>query len=192
MPLVPSFVYGISQGAAPPGIPLSALAASSSGPKRTRQLARETRRHNPLRSAKKKANSESDGWDRTLVRFRAYLDTLFNVQHGQPSGGLVPEMALAKLTQFMKEDLKPSVSDFFYCVFVHHFTNSSTWQQPLRDMKAGEGKRSRDIEIYLEGLLQAIRQADPAPMPVGDSDEYSTTVAALSRRKRFYSRFGVR
>ena len=57
-------------------------------------------------------------------------------------------------------------------------------------MKAGEGKRSRDMEIYLEGLLQAIRQADPAPIPEGgESDECSTTVAALSRRKHFYSSF---
>ena len=97
-------------------------------------------------------------------------------------------MALAKMTEFVKEDLKRSVSDFFYCALIHRFTNSSTRQQPLRDMKAGEGKRSRDMEIYLEGLLQAIRQADPAPVPVGgELDECSTTVAALSRRKHFYS-----
>ena len=56
-------------------------------------------------------------------------------------------------------------------------------------MKAGEGKRSRDMEIYLEGLLQAIRRADPAPIPVGGSDEGDTTVAALSRRKHLYSWF---
>ncbi|KAF9783213.1 hypothetical protein BJ322DRAFT_141439 [Thelephora terrestris] len=146
-------------GVTPPEIPLPVPIASSSGPRRTRHSARETRRHDPLRSVKK-VDSDADGWNRALVRFRAHLDTLFTVQHGQPSGGLTPEMALARLTEFVKEDLKRS---------------------PLRNMKAGEGKRSRDMEIYLEGLLQAIRRADPAPIPVGDSDECGTTVAALSR-----------
>ena len=64
-----------------------------------------------------------DGWDKTLVRFRAEFDTQYSVHNGQPSGGLVPEMALAKVTKFVKEDLKRSVSGFFYWVFAHHFTN---------------------------------------------------------------------
>ena len=91
------------------------MPASSSGPKRTRQPVREARRHNPLRGAKKKAEADfdSEGWDRTLLRFRAHLDTLCNFQNGQPSGGFVPETALAKMNKFIKEDLKRSVSDFF-------------------------------------------------------------------------------
>ena len=141
----------------------------------------------------KKADSEDDDlgkadWDRTLVRFRAEFDTPYNVHSGQPSGGFVPEVALASIHKFVKDDLKRSVSGCFYCVLIHHFTNLSTWQQPLRDTKAGEGKRSRDFEDYLKGLLKAIRRVVPSSIPAGgESDEDDTMVAALSRRKRFFS-----
>jgi len=97
-------------------------------------------------------------------------------------------MALARMNKFVKEDLKRSVSDIFYCVLVHHFTNLSTWQQPLRDTKAGEGKRSRDVEDYLKGLLKVIHQRVSTPIPAGGgSVENDTAVSALSRRKRFFS-----
>ena len=96
-------------------------------------------------------------------------------------------MALAKVNKFVKDDLKRSVSGSFYCVFIHHLTNLSTWQQPLRDTKAGEGKRSRDVEKYLEGLLQAIRPVEPTSILGGGSDESDTMVATLSRRKYFTS-----
>jgi len=136
----------------------------------------------------KKADSKKDGWNQTLVRFQAQFDTLYTVQNGQPSGGLVPEMALAEVDKFVKEDLKRSVSGFFYCVSVHHFTNLSTWQQPLRNTKAGEGKRSRDVEDYLKGLLKAIRPVELAPIPAGaEPNENGTMVVALSRRKHFFS-----
>ena len=85
----------------------------------------------------------------------------------------------------MKENLKLSVSGIFYCGFVRRFTNLSIWQQPLRDTEAGKGKRSRDVEKYLEGLLKEIR---PAPIPAGvGSNEDDTTVAAFSRREFFFS-----
>jgi hypothetical protein len=130
--------------------------ASSSGAPRTRQPTREGRRYDPVKWVKKVPDSDQGGWNQTLVRFQAKFGTEFSipysVHNGQPFGGLEPEMALAEINEFVKEDLKRSVSDFFYCVFVHHFTNSSTWQQPLRDTKAGEGKRSRNVEKYLEGL----------------------------------------
>ena len=141
----------------------------------------------------KKADSEDDDsgkadWDRTLVRFRAELDTLYSVHNGQPSGGLVPEVALAKVNELVKEDIKRSVSGSFYCVLVHHFTNSSTWQQPLRDLKAVEGKRSRDFEDYLKGLLKAICRVEPRAIPAeGESNEDDTMVAALSKRKGIFS-----
>jgi len=136
----------------------------------------------------KKADSKIDGWNQTLIRFQARFNTLYSVQNGQPSGGLVPEMALAEVDKFTKEDLKQSVSGFFYCVLVHRFANLSTWQQPLQNMKAGEGKRSRDVEDYLKGLLKAIRPVELAPIPAGaGSDENGTMVAALSRRKHFFS-----
>ena len=141
-----------------------------------------------MKSAKK-VDSDEDDWDQTLVRFRAELDnTLYNVQNGQPSGGLVPAMALASMNKLAKEDLKRSVSCFFYCVLAHHFANLSTWQQPLRNTKSGEGKRSRDVEDYLKGLLRAIRRVEPASVQVeGGSDKSDTTVTTLSNRKCFLS-----
>jgi hypothetical protein len=99
-------------------------------------------------------------------------------------------MALASINKFVKEDLKRSVSGFFYCVFVHRFTNLSTWQQPLRDTEAGKGKRSRDVEKYLEGLLREIRPVESTPTPAGaESDVDNTTAAAFSRREYFFSSF---
>ena len=134
----------------------------------------------------KKPSSKKDGWERTLVRFRAKLDAeldaLRNVHDGQPSGGIVPEMALATANKLTKEDLKRSVSGFFYCVFVHRFANLLTWQQPLRDSRAGEGTRSRNGEKYLEGLLQVLLPVEPTSTW---SHENDTTIGILSRRKHF-------
>jgi len=108
-----SLSYVIWQGATPPGTSLAAPIASSSGSQRTRQPTREgRRRYDPIKSAKKKADSKTD-WDLTLVRFQVQLDTLYSVQNGQPSGGLVPETALADIERLVKEDLKRSVSGFF-------------------------------------------------------------------------------
>lgn len=99
-------------------------------------------------------------------------------------------MALASIDRFVKEDLKLSVSGIFYCVFVRRFTNLSIWQQPLRDTEAGKGKRSRDVEKYLEGLLKEIR---PAPIPAGvESGGDRTTVAAFSRREYFFLFVSIR
>ncbi|KAF9783243.1 hypothetical protein BJ322DRAFT_1110126 [Thelephora terrestris] len=69
-------------------------------------------------------------------------------------------MALARIDKFVKEDLKRS---------------------PLRDTKAGEGKRSRNVEKYLEGLLQAILPVELTSIPESGLNEKDTTVAALSR-----------
>ena len=59
---------------------------------------------------------QKNGWNQTLARFRARLDaefdTLQNIRDGQPSGGLVPEMALAEVEKIVKDDLKRSVSYF--------------------------------------------------------------------------------
>ena len=82
------------------------------------------------------------------------------------------------VNEFVKDDLKRSVSGFFYCVLVHRFTNLLTRQQPLQDTRAGDGRRSRDVEDYLKGILKAIR-----PVPGVTSAEDDTAVAALSRRK---------
>ena len=102
-------------------------------------------------------------------------------------------MALARLKQFIKEDLKRSVSEFFYCVFVHHFTNLITWQQPLRDTKSVEGKRCRDVEVYLEGLLEAIRRVNPTPVPpTGESNESCKILDTLSGSKHSFSSVGCR
>ena len=182
--------YPVSQVAGLPATPLPPPVASSSGPTRTRRSAREGRKYDPIRAAEKAA-TKREGWDLALPRFRTRLhEDLYTVQNGQPSGGLVPAMALATIDKLVKEDLKRSVSGFFYCVLVHRFTNLSIWQQPLRDAKAGKGERSRNVEDYLKGLLGAIRRVESPPKPeVGESDEDDTSVAALSRRKRFFSSF---
>jgi len=99
-------------------------------------------------------------------------------------------MVLAGVDKIVKEDLKLSVSGIFYCVFVRRFTNLSIWQQPLRDTEAGKGKRSRDVEKYLEGLLKKIR---PAPIPAGvGSGGDNTTVATFSRRECFFPFVSIR
>ena len=90
---------------------------SSSGPTRANISAREGRRYSPLRSAKKKAKFDSDDWSRTFARFRAGLNALYLVHNGQPSGGVEPEVVLAEVDRLVKDDLKQSVSNFFYCVF---------------------------------------------------------------------------
>jgi hypothetical protein len=151
------------------------------------------RRYDPVHEAQRQIDSDSNSdnnWDQTLVRFQAHFDVLFCVQNGQPSESLAPEKALAKLKKFVKEDLKRSVSGFFYCVFVHRFTNSSTWQQPLHGTVAGKGKRPRDGETYLRGLLQEIHLADldPAPSSSG-SAEYYTIAEFLSGRKHSFASF---
>ena len=185
-----SFAYAVSQDVALPEISLPAPVASSSGPTRTSQSVRESRRYNPIKAAEKAAAKKED-WDRTLCRFRARLhDTLYGVRNGQPSGGLVPAMALAEIEKLVKEDLQRSVSSFFYCVFVPHFTNLSTRQQPLRGTQAGNGTRCRDTEDYLKGLLGAIRRVRSTPKPdASGSEEDDTSVAALSRCKCFFSSF---
>ena len=170
-------------------------AESSVGPQRTRQAARKARRHDPAKPAKKKAKPEKEDWNPTLSRFRSHFDPLFSVQNGRPSGGLEPEMALADISKIVKDDLKQSVSGFFYCVLVHHFTNLPTSRQPLQGKKSGEGKRkARSAEDYLKGLLRALSPVEPAPTTAPDAEfaEDDTAVALLSRGKccfaslRFY------
>ena len=169
-----------------PETPFPVPVTSSSGPQRTGQPVREMRRYDPTKPAKRKVDSTKDGWDLTLVRFRAEFDIVYSVRCGQPSGGLVPETALAKIDKFIKEDLKRSVSGFSCCVLAHHFTHLSTRQQPLRDTKAGEGKRPRSVEDYLKGLLKAIRRVASTPtLAGGESDENDTTMATLSKRECF-------
>lgn len=80
------------------------------------------------REVVKEAGSKKDDWDQSLVRFRAQFNHLYSVQNGKPSGGLVLEMVSQTLTNFMKEDLKRSISGFCCCVLVHHSTNLAIWQ----------------------------------------------------------------
>lgn len=107
--------------------------ASASGPQRSKRRG-GVRRHNPLRSTKKKTNVDEgeqedeqedvqeDGWDVALSQFRAKLRDL--VFDGEPLGEVLPEKVLAaRITKLVKEELKRSVSRIFYCVLAPHFTN---------------------------------------------------------------------
>ena len=125
-PSLVSSIYAFLKDVAPAEItpPAPTPVASSSGPQRTRQSTREGRRFDPVRSTKK-PSPKKDGWEKTLVRFRAKLDAeldvIRNVHDGQPSGGLVPEMALAITNKIVKENLKRSVSGFFLLRFRSSF-----------------------------------------------------------------------
>jgi len=87
---------------------------------------KESRRHNPVKSTRKKDKDDEgeneDGWDATLVQFRAKLPNL--VRDEQRAGWLSLEMSLAvRIANTIKEDLERSVSHIFYCVLVHRFTD---------------------------------------------------------------------
>lgn len=99
---------------------------SSSGPERTSKRTKGKKRDNLPRFAKKRRCEIEleEGWDSTLVRFRAkFYEAVLN-EEGEPSRGLLPEMALAaKTAKIAKDDLKRSVSGIFYCVRARHFAN---------------------------------------------------------------------
>ena len=136
--LVPS-AYAIPKDAAPAVItpPAPTPVTSSSGPQRTRQSTREGRRFDPVRSTKPSPKKVS--WEQTLVRFRAKVDAeLDTLRNGQPSGGIVPEMALANVNKMVKEDLKRSVSGFFLLRFrssFHQFVNLATAAPELQSRR---------------------------------------------------------
>ena len=91
-----------------------------------RRAAREGRKYDPIRAAEKAA-AKKEGWDRVLPRFLTQLhNELHSVGDAQPSRGLIPATALAKIDKLVKEDLERSVSGFFHYILVHHFTDLST------------------------------------------------------------------
>ena len=97
-----------SQGAVvAPEVDPPALAASSTGPQWTKQTKKTPRK----RKFEKTVALEKEGWGLTLVRFRGQLDVSL-VLDGQLPGGLTPEMALAQIYKFIKDDLKNTVSVF--------------------------------------------------------------------------------
>ena len=175
-----------SQHVAPPEPHLQQPIASSSGAERTGKRTREGRRHNPIKPAKKakkvEPRNDEEGWLGTLNRFRDKFKALYSVQDGQPPGGFVPETALAKISKYVKEDLKRSVSCSFYCAFAHHFTNLPTWQQPFKNTGAGEGTRIRNLEDYLKRVVHVI-----LPKPAPRDRRSNEAVGILSRRKHFFS-----
>ena len=175
-----AFAYPFSQDMTPPEHTPPTPVASSSGPQRTVQPAREARRHDPVKLAEKvNPKQDREGWDQTLARFQ----TEFDAQRKRHSGPLEPAMALAMIEKIIKGDLKRSVSCSFYCVFAHHFINSSTWQQPLRDTAAAAGRRGRDVEDYVKYLLSVLLPKPPTEEGESDDDE---ALAILSRRRFFF------
>ena len=144
----------------PSEITVPVPATSSSGPRWTKERTKKGQRHNPLGTKKWKiglrSNSE-EGWDQTCVRFRTFFDGLYSVHNGQPSGGLLPETALAKVKKFVKEDLKQSVSSCFLLSFdssFYKFVNLVTAASRYEDRrgKAFPGCR---------GLLGGSTRGDP-------------------------------
>ena len=180
----------VSQGAVvAPEVDPPAPAASSTGPQRTKQTTKSSRK----REFEKMVASKKEGWDLTLVRFQGQLGVSLALD-GQLPGGLTPEMALANIYKIVKGDLKNSVSGFFYWILVHRFTNLSIWRQPLQGSKTGEGTRKpRSQEGYLKGLLRTILPAEQVPLLYGDKQigvmEHDSSVDAYSRREHFFPSF---
>ena len=62
-------------------------------------------------------------------------------------------------------------------------------QQPLQDTKAGEGKRPRNVEDYLAGLLREIFPVKSTLIPgQGRSKEKNTKAVTFTRRKYSFTR----
>ena len=77
----------------------------------------------------------------------------------QPSGGLTtPEVAYAKNSKFIREDLHQSVSNTFYCDCDHRLTDLLIWRQPLMVKELGV-RPSREQEQYLTGVLEVLYPA---------------------------------
>lgn len=92
-------------------------------------------------------------------------------------------MALAaKIVKIAKEELKRSASHIFYRVFAFHFANSATWQQPLQGSKAGEGKRCRNLEDYLAGILGELV---PVPTTDGSRSNKVDSIDFMATRECF-------
>ena len=156
--MTPLSLTTISQGTGVPNIDLPAPVAPSTGPQR------------PVRGAKGKGKEIDKGegkrkrvpkaplppgvdWPDTTGRFCAEMVNIF---FNQPTGEVPnPETAYARINEFVKEDLKLSVSNFFYCDRDHHLTNLFIWCQPLVG-KTSEQRPCRDLEQYLTGVLNEL------------------------------------
>ena len=59
-----------------------------------------------------------------------------------------------------------------------------SWQQPLQKSKAGEGKRPRNVEDYLTGVLREVDGVKTTSTSAqGGLDENSVKMAVFERRK---------
>ena len=91
-------------------------------------------------------------WPDTTGRFCAEMVKIFNQPTGEAPN---PETAYASANKFVKEELKLSVSNFFYCDRDHHLTNLFVWCQPLA-AKTSKKRLHRDLEQYLIGILNEL------------------------------------
>jgi len=64
------------------------------------------------------------GWPNTRDRFCAEMAKIYLEPTGEVPN---PETAYARSTEFIKDDLCLSVSDFFYCDCDHRLTNPLIW-----------------------------------------------------------------
>ena len=167
----------ISQGTSVPNSDLPALVAPSTGPQRSVKGAKERGKKIEKGEGKRKripraAIPPGIDWPKTTRRFRAEMAKIFNPTGEVPN----PETAYASFNKFVKEDLKLSVSNLFYCDRDHHLTNLFIWCQPLV-VKNSEKRPYRDLEQYLIGVLNEL-----CPRPSGQERGVRYL---LERGKRF-------
>ena len=137
---------------------------SSAGPQRLAKSTKETgKRTEKRKRIPKEFLPLGTEWPATYSRFCAEMD---KICIKKPTGEVPdPETACAKITNFIKDDLHLSVSNFFYCGHNHHSINLLISRQPLAARQLGE-RPCRDIEQYLTGILNQLRPRQSG-QPVG-------------------------
>ena len=125
----------------------------------------------------------------TLTHFRARVRNI--VFDEQPPGGFLPEKALAaKIMVLAKEELKRSVSRIFTAFSPPISLIPQSWQQPLQGTKAEHGKRPRNTEDFLVGILVEIISTFTTDQ--GRSEEIGTKCAFFARGKRLLHSTSIR
>ena len=93
-------------------------------------------------------------WPATYSRFYAEM---VKICTDKPTGEVLdPATAYAEINRFIIDDLRLSVSNFFYCGCNRRLMNVFIWRQPLVAKQLGK-RPCRDLEQYLTGIITELR-----------------------------------